>query len=86
MQSFDIYHSIGQLRFTEAVDQERELAGSVIASSLEDAYLKSQNWSSPWNKKAPCRSTSVGDMITSPQGKFMVKLSGFQKIEEPAIN
>ena len=38
----------------------------------------SQNFDEPWNPTAPCRSTSVGDIIQSDDDFFMVCGSGFQ--------
>ena len=79
MQQYHIFHSTSAKAFTEETVQPREYVGYVEAQSLDDAYAKSQNDENPWNYE-PCRSTSVGDVIQSDDGFFMVKKTGFQEL------
>ena len=80
-RQFDIYHSIdvGKI-FTEEPTQRRLFVGTVMAISVGEAWLKSQNFSSHWNKKRPCRSTSVGDVIRDGNELHLVKGIGFELI------
>lgn len=63
--------------------------GTVDTDSLDEAYALTQNVESFWglnNKTAAkflqCRSTSVGDVIKTSEGKFfMVANFGFEEIQ-----
>lgn len=81
MPQFHIFHATGPRKFTETAVQPREYAGFVEASDLEDAYARSQNDENPWNPYNPCRSTSVGDVIQSDVGFFMILNMGFQHLD-----
>lgn len=83
MKQYHIYHSTGRNKFEPVEVQPREYAGFVEASSLEDAFIKSQNLDEPWNTFNPCRSTSVGDVIQSDEGFFMVDGVGFKELIQP---
>ena len=78
---YHIFHAVGPRKFTETSYQPREYAGFVEASSLEDAYTKSQNDENPWNPHNPCRSTSVGDVIQDDSGFYMVLGMGFRHLD-----
>lgn len=73
-------HQANPPLFTEDVHQYRDYVGFVEANSLEEAFRLSQNGEKPWNEAKPCRSTSVGDIIQAPDGFYMVKNIGFQKL------
>jgi hypothetical protein len=77
---YHIFQSVGPRRFTETDVQPREYAGFVEATSLEDAYAKSQNVDCDWNPHQPCRSTSVGDVIQDDTGFYMVLDKGFRHL------
>ena len=84
MQRYEIWHSIGEDRFSEVEYQEREYVGHVMANSLEMAYRASQNHEWAWNVGSPCRSTSVGDIIKSEYCVYhMVCGIGFKTLGEP---
>ena len=82
MAQYHIFHSVGPRMFSETVKQPREYVGFVEASSLEDAFAKSQNGDNPWNPYQPCRSTSVGDVIQDNSGFYMVLGLGFRHFDE----
>jgi hypothetical protein len=88
MRYFHIYHSIGKDRFQEIEDQYREYVGFVEANSLEEAYMLSQNQGDGdiWNATNPCRSTSVGDVIKSDEGFYMVCGMGFRLLDVMSKN
>ena len=93
MTQFHIYLSTGKDKFQEVENQPREYAGFVEAVSLEEAYIKSQNHSdsrwengSNWNITNPCRNTSVGDVIESDEGFYMVCGMGFRLLDETSKN
>jgi hypothetical protein len=81
MPQFHIFHATGPRKFTETSVQPREYVGFVEASDLEDAYAKSQNQEQSWNPTNPCRSTSVGDVIQSDAGFFMILGMGFRHLD-----
>lgn len=85
-QIYNIYHAIGPEKFTESQDQIRIYVGHVEANSLNQAYALTQNHEWPWNVNAPCRSTSVGDVIECDGKFYMVAGIGFIEVgtEEPA--
>jgi len=82
MRQFKIYHATGTNRFQEVEKQPRVLAGTIEADSLQGAFVKTQNFNESWNKENPCRSTSVGDVIESDEGYFMVCGLGFKPVNE----
>lgn len=73
-------HQSNPPHFTEDVHQYRDYVGFVEANSVEEAFRLSQNGEKSWNATNPCRSTSVGDIIQAPDGFYMVKGIGFQKL------
>lgn len=81
MAQYHIYHSYGPNAFQEVDVQPRKYAGFVEATSLDYAYYLSQNFDEPWNPTNPCRSTSVGDVIQSDDGFFMVCSFGFKQVD-----
>jgi hypothetical protein len=98
VKKFNIYHSFGINKFEEVENQERIYVGDVEANTLEEAFQRSQNggiyntpnsWSSealPWNLTDPCRSTSVGDVIKSDEGFYMVCGMGFRLLDVMSKN
>lgn len=81
MQQYHIYHSTGSNRFKKVEVQPRTYAGFVQANSLEEAFSMSQNIDYDWNFAFPCRSTTVGDVIQSDDGFYMVCGIGFQLLD-----
>ena len=86
MAQFHIYHSTGEDRFQEVENQPRIYAGFVEANSLEKAFIQSQNDENVWNTANPCRSTSVGDVIESDEGFYMVCGMGFRLLDVMSKN
>lgn len=87
MKQYHIYHSTGENRFSEVEKQPREYAGIVYADSVEEAYQRSQNITElGWNPTNPCRSTSVGDVIQSDDGFYMVCSMGFKLLYDTSKN
>lgn len=89
MEQYHIYHCTqAGVRFTETENQPRVYAGFVQADSLEEAYMLSQNQGDGdvWNAVNPCRSTSVGDVIQSDEGFYMVCGIGFRLLDETSKN
>tara|TARA_R110000868_G_scaffold14426_3_gene67150 strand:+ start:11324 stop:11635 length:312 start_codon:yes stop_codon:yes gene_type:complete len=85
-QQFHIYHCTGENAFQEIEEQPRQYVGFVEASSLESAYLFSQNFDIPWNLANACRSTSVGDVIVADDGAYMVMGQGFRLLDDLSKN
>lgn len=88
---FDIYHShkLNYVAEKLTADSYKKVA-SIEASSLDDAYGKSQNIESSWlehpgvvSSLEKCRSTCVGDIIynTKENQGYMVMNIGFQKVD-----
>jgi len=69
MAQFQIYHSIGENMLKHV--------GFVEANSLEQAFQYSQNDHDDWHYYE-ARSTSVGDIIQSEDGFYMVRGMGFK--------
>ena len=86
MQQFHIFHSTGSNKFQEVEKQPREYVGFVYANSIEHAFRLSQNDENVWNTANPCRSTSVGDVIQSDEGFYMVCGIGFKLLDETSKN
>lgn len=88
---FDIYHSKQSNFFAESLPKESyQTVATIEASSLDEAYLKSQNIDSCWvndpdvdSTLENCRSTSVGDIIINNDENqaYMVMDIGFEKVE-----
>jgi hypothetical protein len=79
---FTIHHATG-LYYTEDKIQPRVVVGFIMASSIQDAYIKSQNsyyGDGMWNEANPCRSTSVGDMIQEGNEFHLVAGMGFKML------
>lgn len=85
MRDFKIYHSIGKDRFQEIEDQYREYVGFVEADSLEKAFEYAQNDHIDWAMNE-VRSTSVGDVIESDEGFYMVCGMGFRLLDVMSKN
>jgi len=84
MKQYHIFHATSPLRFTETEIQPRKYVGFVYASSIDDAFFKSNNFDDrPWNEENPCRSTSIGDVIQDNDKFFMVCGIGFKELIEP---
>lgn len=78
---YSIFHAKNPSPLGE-VPKEIDYVGTVIAKSPEEAFKKSQNFEKPWNPNNPCRSTSVGDIIETPDGRILlVKGVGFDELE-----
>lgn len=59
-----------------------DIAGTVDAENLDDAYTKTQNLENLWNPGKPCRSVSVGDVLMERGGNaYRVQAFGFSKIQ-----
>lgn len=86
MTQFHIYHGTGINKFNEVEKQPRVYAGFVNANSIEEAFVNSQNIVNDWNPINPCRSTSVGDVIVSDEGFYMVLSIGFKLLDEMSKN
>lgn len=86
MRQFQIFHATGKDRFQEVKVQPRIYAGYVEANSLEEAYRLAQNEEDVWNAVAPCRSTSVGDVIQDGDSFHMVLGKGFRQLLIPEPN
>lgn len=83
MAQYHIYHSTGINIFQEVEKQPRDYVGFIEADSLEDAFKLSQGDINPdWDS----RSTSVGDVIQSDEGFYMVLGIGFQLLDEMSKN
>ena len=81
MKKFHIFHA--ELpSFTEEPEQKRKYAGCVVAESLEQAFVRSQNLDRHWNQKKPCRSTSVGDVIQVDDTDYLVTGTSFVALIE----
>ena len=85
MRYFHIYHSIGKDRFQEIEDQYREYVSFVEANSLEEAFEYAQNDHVDWAMNE-VRSTSVGDVIESDEGFYMVCGMGFRLLDVMSKN
>lgn len=88
MKQYHIYHSTGINKFEEIENQQRIYVGFVKANSIEEAYMLSQNQGDGdiWNAVNPCRSTSVGDVIQSDEGFYMVCSIGFKLLDVMSRN
>jgi hypothetical protein len=84
MKRYEIWHSVGEDKFSEVEHQEREYVATVMANSIEMAYRASQNHEWAWNIDSPCRSTSVGDVIKVGLQYFMVCGFGFKELVPPS--
>lgn len=80
--TYSIYHAVGPDAFSEIQNQKRRLAGWVLATSLLNAFMKSQNTDKPWFN-TQTRSTSVGDVIEFGNQRFMVTNKGFEILQLP---
>ena len=88
---FNIFHAIKGNFFADNLPKESyQKVASVEASSLDDAYAKTQNIDSAWVNNdgvttflGQCRSTSVGDIIYNTDEKqgYMVDNFGFKKVD-----
>jgi hypothetical protein len=81
MKTYHIFHAV-MPQFEEIIEQERKYVGSVLAESLEHAFVRSQNLERHWNQQSPCRSTSVGDVIQSEDNNidYLVAGIGFKAL------
>ena len=86
MATYKIHHATSESMFSHVENQPRILVGQIEASSIDDAYFKTQNWNEPWNMATPCRSTSVGDVIESDEGFYMVCGIGFKLLDVMSKN
>jgi len=77
---FHIHHATGPLKFTETKSQPRKYVGFVNATSLDEAFKKSQNLDEEWNPGV--RSTSVGDVIQDDDKFYLVKGIGFEELKD----
>lgn len=85
MTQFHIYHSTGKDKFQEVENQSREYVGFVEANSLEKAFEYAQNDHVDWAMNE-VRSTSVGDVIQSDEGFYMVCGIGFKLLDVMSKN
>lgn len=83
---YGIYHSVGLNTQCERGKFEYNMVTEVEATSLEDSFKAAQNDFNPKYKKLGIRSTSVGDIISDPEGElFMVKNIGFEPVPETVV-
>lgn len=66
----------------EFKEKDFKIAGTVNASSKEQAFIYSQSFSSQWEGKRT-RSTCIGDIISDGSNYYMVKGMGFTEV--PAL-
>ena len=85
MEKFNIYHSTGINKFEEVENQPRIYVGFVEANSLEKAFEYAQNDHVDWAMNE-VRSTSVGDVIESDEGFYMVCGMGFKLLDVMSKN
>lgn len=86
MIGFRVWFATGPDRFTDKLDQQREVVGYVEANSLEHAFMQTQNIGRNWCEDKPLRSSSVGDVFESDQGFFMINGTGFTLLETMSKN
>jgi len=85
-REFCIYHNTNKetmFRSTPLKDGEKrdfKYIGAVMASSLEEAFILSQNDFNEEYAEIGARSTSVGDMILDGNDFYLVKGIGFECI------
>lgn len=72
MQEFVIYHPIQGMNHFCLDDMRYHKVATIHADSLEDAFTKGQNDFSEEYHQFEVRSTSVGDVILTPDGKAMM--------------
>ena len=83
-REFGIYHNTNKktmFRSTPLKDGEKrnfKYIGAVMASSLEEAFMLSQNDFNEEYAEIGARSTSVGDMILDGNDFYLVKMVGFE--------
>jgi ABC-type molybdate transport system substrate-binding protein len=83
---YKIYHPVNGINHDcKLTNLEYQLVGSVLADSLEQAFIYSQGFSSQWENTGN-RSTSIGDVITNGDTYYMVKGIGFREIAQPTLN
>lgn len=94
MDRYHIYHPKGGLINHACVrgQYEYEFVGTVLASSLDQAFVRAQNDYEPW-AEYQVRSTCVGDIITCPSKDvgvfptcYMVKGVGFTEVPHAVIS
>lgn len=94
MDRYHIYHPKGGLINHACVrgQYEYEHVGTVLAHSLEQAFMRAQNDFEPWAEYG-VRSTCVGDIITHPSkevGAFpvchMIKGVGFTEVPHTVVS
>ncbi len=82
MTTCKIYHPVGGVmnHDCKAAQYEYELVGTINASSLSDAFMKSQNFD-PIYESFNKRSTSIGDIIVmEDRDPAIVTSTGFQVV------
>ena len=85
-REFCIYHNTNKetmFRDTPLKDGEKrdfKYIGAVMASSLEEAFILSQNDFNEEYAEIGARSTSVGDMILDGNDFYLIKMVGFECI------
>lgn len=72
LQQYEIYHPVNMMynHHCRPMVAQYVRIGTVIATSLENAFLNSQNENNPNYRTFKRRSTSVGDVIVSPKDKL----------------
>jgi hypothetical protein len=83
LKTYHIFHAINKLYVnTEKLEQPRRYVGWVLATDLDDAYIKSQKDFNPDYKRYGARDTCVGDVIQDDQAIYLIINSGFYKISD----
>ncbi len=74
--------------YTEQFDRDKFTSVGVLSTdlsgddALEAIYCRTQNLSAPWNPNAPCRSTSVGDVMEIEGEYYSVAPCGFTRLPQ----
>lgn len=86
MKTFHIYHATTFTpRIVAIPEDQRSYVGSVQAVNFDDAWEKSNNIDGSWNTENPCRSTSIGDVISDGKRHCLVQGQSFERIESEQI-
>lgn len=86
LKEYRVYHSTSEHRFTEVEEQRRVFVGTVKAENLEEAFRKSQNDLDTYWSNIGVRSTSVGDVLESDEGFYLVIGTGFKLLDVMSKN
>ncbi len=81
-----VYHNPEFLNYSSSkssIDMNQLIhVATLDVSSLEDAYIATQNTDEPWQPETFARSTSVGDVMEKDQQFYVVDNCGFEPLKE----